>query len=161
VPYGTVLERTRLQFKDSKKMLPRDARVCQFVPWKDLLHDATQSKNVEGVQWKVWGRDDAPTGKLDLSLFDARLYPSNKHVFTSNENDNRIINSGALTFTSRVRRPASGLSDQDINNAAQSQRRGLALSWRYRTESHWVKMISKFYRRATHTFPKGNCLEWG
>ena len=97
----TVLEELDY-IKDSKKDVARDARVS-IRAMEDLLHDATPEDMLAGVSMEGLGAGQtAPTGSLsifaDLNMVEAQ------QVFTSNENDNRIINVALRTCKRRSRR---------------------------------------------------------
>lgn len=142
----TVLEELDY-IKDSKKDVARDARVS-IRAMEDLLHDATPEQMVEGVSMKGLGAGDtAPTGSL--SIFVDHGLPIDKHVFTSNENDNRIINSALHLQAEFAPRPVV-LVTKDINMRLKAKGAGLALVEDYRTDQliSDIKYLSKGY----HTF---------
>jgi PhoH-like ATPase len=142
----TVLEELDY-IKDSKKDVARDARVS-IRAMEDLLHDATPEQMVEGVSMKGLGAGDtAPTGSL--SIFVDHGLPIDKHVFTSNENDNRIINS-ALHLQAECAPRQVVLVTKDINMRLKAKGAGLALVEDYRTDQliSDIKYLSKGY----HTF---------
>ena len=86
----TVLEELDY-IKDSKKDVARDARVS-IRAMEDLLHDATPEEMLAGVTMEGMGAGStAPSGSL--SIFTDLNMAETQQVFTSNENDNRIINS--------------------------------------------------------------------
>ena len=85
----TVLEELDY-IKDSKKDVARDARVC-IRAMEDLLSEATPEEMIAGVPLEGLGAgENRPTGTLsifaDLNMVEAQ------QIFTSDENDNRIIN---------------------------------------------------------------------
>lgn len=142
----TVLEELDY-IKDSKKDVARDARVS-IRAMEDLLHDATPEQMVDGVSMKGLGEGlSAPTGSL--SIFVDHGLPIDKHVFTSNENDNRIINS-ALHLQAECAPRQVVLVTKDINMRLKAKGAGLALVEDYRTDQliSDIKYLSKGY----HTF---------
>ncbi|MDP5032956.1 MAG: PhoH family protein [Paraglaciecola sp.] len=142
----TVLEELDY-IKDSKKDVARDARVS-IRAMEDLLHDATPEQMVDGVSMKGLGAGDtAPSGSL--SIFVDHGLPIDKHVFTSNENDNRIINS-ALHLQAEFAPRQVVLVTKDINMRLKAKGAGLALVEDYRTDQliSDIKYLSKGY----HTF---------
>jgi PhoH-like ATPase len=142
----TVLEELDY-IKDSKKDVARDARVS-IRAMEDLLHDATPEQMVDGVSMKGLGEGlSAPTGSL--SIFVDHGLPIDKHVFTSNENDNRIINSALHLQAERAPRQVV-LVTKDINMRLKAKGAGLALVEDYRTDQliSDIKYLSKGY----HTF---------
>jgi PhoH-like ATPase len=142
----TVLEELDY-IKDSKKDVARDARVS-IRAMEDLLHDATPEQLMSGVSMRGLGAGEtAPTGSL--SIFVDHGLPLEQHVFTSNENDNRIINS-ALFLQKEMAPRQVVLVTKDINMRLKAKGAGLALVEDYRTD----QLISdiKYLSRGYHTF---------
>lgn len=145
----TVLEELDY-IKDSKKDVARDARVS-IRAMEDLLHEATPEQMTEGVSMEGRGSgESAPTGTL--SIFADHGLPIDKQVFTSNENDNRIINA-ALHLQDALAPRQVVLVTKDINMRLKAKGAGLALVEDYRTDQlvSDIKYLSKGY----HTF-EGN-----
>jgi PhoH-like ATPase len=146
----TVLEELDY-IKDSKKDVARDARVS-IRAMEDLLHDATPEQMVEGVSMQGLGAGvTAPTG--NLSIFVDHGLPVDKHVFTSNENDNRIINS-ALHLQAEFAPRQVVLVTKDINMRLKAKGAGLALVEDYRTDQlvSDIKYLSKGYHKFNGEF---------
>ena len=146
----TVLEELDY-IKDSKKDVARDARVS-IRAMEDLLHDASPEDMVAGVSMKGLGAGDtAPTGSL--SIFVDHGLPIDKHVFTSNENDNRIINS-ALHLQAEFAPRQVVLVTKDINMRLKAKGAGLALVEDYRTDQliSDIKYLSKGYHQFNGEF---------
>ena len=146
----TVLEELDY-IKDSKKDVARDARVS-IRAMEDLLHDATPEQMVEGVSMQGLGAGvTAPTGSL--SIFVDHGLPVDKHVFTSNENDNRIINS-ALHLQAEFAPRQVVLVTKDINMRLKAKGAGLALVEDYRTDQlvSDIKYLSKGYHQFSGEF---------
>ena len=146
----TVLEELDY-IKDSKKDVARDARIS-IRAMEDLLHDATPEQMVEGVTMRGLGAGDtAPTG--NLSIFVDHGLPVDKHVFTSNENDNRIINS-ALHLQTQFAPRQVVLVTKDINMRLKAKGAGLALVEDYRTDQMVsdIKFLSKGYHKFSGEF---------
>lgn len=148
----TVLEELDY-IKDSKKDVARDARVS-IRAMEDLLHEATPEQMIEGVSMKgIATGESAPTG--NLSIFADLGLPLDQQVFTSNENDNRIIN--AALHLQEIRDPRQVvLVTKDINMRLKAKGAGLGLVEDYRTDQliSDIKYLSKGY----HTFD-GNFWE--
>jgi PhoH-like ATPase len=148
----TVLEELDY-IKDSKKDVARDARVS-IRAMEDLLHEATPEQMIEGVSMQGLGSGEAaPTG--NLSIFADHGLNQEHQVFTSNENDNRIIN--AALHLQKIRQPRQVvLVTKDINMRLKAKGAGLALVEDYRTDQliSDIKYLSKGY----HTFD-GNFWE--
>lgn len=143
----TVLEELDY-IKDSKKDVARDARVS-IRAMEDLLHEATPEELMQGVSMKGLGAGEtAPTGKL--SIFVDHGMPVSQQVFTSNENDNRIINS-ALYLQKSQHPTQIVLVTKDINMRLKAKGAGLAHVEDYRTDQLVtdIKYLSKGY----HEFP--------
>ena len=146
----TVLEELDY-IKDSKKDVARDARIS-IRAMEDLLHDATPEQMVEGVSMKGLGAGEtAPTGSL--SIFVDHGLPVDKHVFTSNENDNRIINSALHLQAENAPRQVV-LVTKDINMRLKAKGAGLALVEDYRTDQlvSDIKYLSKGYHKFNGEF---------
>jgi PhoH-like ATPase len=146
----TVLEELDY-IKDSKKDVARDARIS-IRAMEDLLHDATPEQMIDGVSMKGLGAGaTAPTGSL--SIFVDHGLPVDKHVFTSNENDNRIINS-ALHLQTQFAPRQVVLVTKDINMRLKAKGAGLALVEDYRTDQlvSDIKYLSKGYHKFSGEF---------
>ncbi len=142
----TVLEELDY-IKDSKKDVARDARVS-IRAMEDLLHNATPDQLIAGVSMKGYAHGDAaPTG--DLSIFSDHGLAETHQVFTSNENDNRIINA-ALHLQNMLSPREVVLVTKDINMRLKAKGAGLAHVEDYRTDQliSDIKYLSKGY----HTF---------
>lgn len=126
----TVLEELDY-IKDSKKDVARDARMS-IRAMEDLLRDATPEQMLEGVSMMGLGSGPAaPTG--NLSIFSDLLMNKTQHVFTSNENDNRIINA-ALYLQDQYAGREVVLVTKDINMRLKAKGAGLARVQDYRTD---------------------------
>ncbi|WP_137165786.1 PhoH family protein [Salinimonas lutimaris] len=148
----TVLEELDY-IKDSKKDVARDARVS-IRAMEDLLHDATPEDMLAGVSMEGLGAGkDAPTGAL--SIFTDLTMTETQQVFTSNENDNRIINL-ALHLQKTYAPQQVVLVTKDLNMRLKAKGAGLAHVEDYRTD----QLISdiKYLSRGYHEF-KGNFWE--
>ncbi|MGB2105336.1 MAG: PIN domain-containing protein, partial [Glaciecola sp.] len=85
----TVLEELD-HIKDSKKDVARDARIS-IRAMENVLKDATPEQMTQGVSLEgVTGGEHGPRGRL--SIYTDLVMAQELQVFTSNENDNRIIN---------------------------------------------------------------------
>ncbi|NDV91491.1 AAA family ATPase [Alteromonas sp. 345S023] len=145
----TVLEELDY-IKDSKKDVARDARVS-IRAMEDLLHEATPEDMVAGVSMKGLGAGaTAPTGSL--SVFADLNMVETQQVFTSNENDNRIINV-ALHLQKTFVGQHVVLVTKDLNMRLKAKGAGLAHVEDYRTD----QLISdiKYLSRGFHHF-EGN-----
>lgn len=146
----TVLEELDY-IKDSKKDVARDARVS-IRAMEDLLHEASPEQMIEGVSMAGLGSgESAPTGSL--SIFADHGMPEEQQVFTSNENDNRIIN--AALHLQSVRSPAQVvLVTKDINMRLKAKGAGLAHVEDYRTDQliSDIKYLSKGFHRFEGNF---------
>jgi PhoH-like ATPase len=145
----TVLEELDY-IKDSKKDVARDARVS-IRAMEDLLHEATPEDMVAGVSMKGLGAGaTAPTGSL--SVFADLNMMETQQVFTSNENDNRIINV-ALHLQKTFVGQHVVLVTKDLNMRLKAKGAGLAHVEDYRTD----QLISdiKYLSRGFHHF-EGN-----
>ncbi|MCC2617944.1 PhoH family protein [Aestuariibacter halophilus] len=143
----TVLEELDY-IKDSKKDVARDARVS-IRSMEDLLHNATPEQLVAGVSMAGRGSGvSAPSGTL--SIFADHGLPIEQQVFTSNENDNRIINAALHLQGMKAPRQVV-LVTKDINMRLKAKGAGLAHVEDYRTDQlvSDIKYLSKGY----HVFP--------
>ncbi|MCW8109337.1 PhoH family protein [Alteromonas ponticola] len=148
----TVLEELDY-IKDSKKDVARDARVS-IRSMEDLLHDATPEDMINGVSMEgLAAGENKPTGSL--SIFTDLNMAESQQVFTSNENDNRIINV-ALQLQKTFSRRQVVLVTKDLNMRLKAKGAGLAHVEDYRTDQlvSDIKYLSKGY----HTF-EGNFWE--
>ncbi|GGZ50251.1 PhoH family protein [Paraglaciecola chathamensis] len=146
----TVLEELDY-IKDSKKDVARDARVS-IRAMEDLLHDATPEQLMEGVTMQGIGvGETAPTGSL--SIFVDHALPADQHVFTSDENDNRIINT-ALHLQAQYHPRQVTLVTKDINMRLKAKGAGLAHVEDYRTDQlvSDIKYLSKGFHRFNGDF---------
>lgn len=141
----TVLEELDY-IKDSKKDVARDARVC-IRAMEDLLRDATPDEMLAGVSLDGMGAgDNRPTGLLsifaDLNMAEAQ------QVFTSDENDNRIINV-ALHLQKTFAPQQVVLVTKDINMRLKGKGAGLAHVEDYRTDQliSDIKYLSKGFHK--------------
>lgn len=145
----TVLEELDY-IKDSKKDVARDARVS-IRAMEDLLHDASPDNMVAGVSMVGMGAGEtAPTGSL--SIYTDLGMAQSQQVFTSNENDNRIINV-ALHLQKANAPQQVVLVTKDLNMRLKAKGAGLAHVEDYRTD----QLISdiKYLSRGFHRF-EGN-----
>jgi len=143
----TVLEELDY-IKDSKKDVARDARVS-IRAMENLLHDATPEQLMSGVSMAGLGAGESgPTGSL--SIFVDHGLNDEKNVFTSNENDNRIINTALHLQTEQAPRVVV-LVTKDINMRLKAKGAGLAHVEDYRTD----QMVSdiKYLSKGYHRFP--------
>ncbi|MCF2948651.1 PhoH family protein [Paraglaciecola aquimarina] len=141
----TVLEELD-HIKDSKKDVARDARVS-IRSMEDLLHDATPEELMKGVSMQgLAAGDNAPTGSL--SIFVDLGMPASQQVFTSNENDNRIINC-ALHLQAKNSPRQVVLVTKDINMRLKAKGAGLGHVEDYRTDQMItdIKYLSKGYHQ--------------
>ncbi|NMH60353.1 PhoH family protein [Alteromonas ponticola] len=142
----TVLEELDY-IKDSKKDVARDARVS-IRSMEDLLHDATPEDMINGVSMEgLAAGENKPTGSL--SIYTDMNMAESQQVFTSNENDNRIINV-ALQLQKTFSRRQVVLVTKDLNMRLKAKGAGLAHVEDYRTDQlvSDIKYLSKGY----HTF---------
>ena len=139
----TVLEELD-HIKDSKKDVARDARVA-IRGLEDLLRDATPEMMTSGVPLaeSVDGQA-APTGRL--SIYTDLVMEPNQQVFSSNENDNRIINV-ALHLQSILPERQVVLVTKDINMRLKAKGAGLHHVEDYRTDQLVtdIKFLSQGY----------------
>lgn len=141
----TVLEELDY-IKDSKKDVARDARVS-IRAMEDLLHNATPEQMLAGVSMAGLGAgESAPTGAL--SIFSDLSMPDKQQVFTSNENDNRIINV-ALYLQQKLAPRQVILVTKDINMRLKAKGAGMGLVEDYRTDQlvSDIKYLSKGYHQ--------------
>jgi PhoH-like ATPase len=146
----TVLEELDY-IKDSKKDVARDARVS-IRAMEDLLHNATPEQMLDGVSMHGLGAGEtAPTGTL--SIFADLSMPDNQQVFTSNENDNRIINV-ALHLQKKLAPRQVVLVTKDINMRLKAKGAGMGLVEDYRTDQLVtdIKYLSKGYHQFEGSF---------
>lgn len=139
----TVLEELDY-IKDSKKDVARDARVS-IRAMEDLLHDATPEDMLAGVSLEGFGAgNDAPTGSL--SIFSDLRMTESQQSFTSNENDNRIINV-ALHLQNTYAPQQVVLVTKDLNMRLKAKGAGLAHVEDYRTDQliSDIKHLSRGY----------------
>ena len=141
----TVLEELDY-IKDSKKDVARDARIS-IRSMENLLHDATPEEMLEGVSMEgLTAGEAAPTGRM--SIFADLNMPVNQQVFTSNENDNRIIN--VALHLQRTKAPRQViLVTKDINMRLKAKGAGMELVEDYRTDQlvSDIKYLSKGYHQ--------------
>jgi PhoH-like ATPase len=141
----TVLEELDY-IKDSKKDVARDARVS-IRAMEDLLHDAKPEDMLDGVSMCNFTNGEAsPTG--NLSVFADLNMEESQQIFTSNENDNRIINVALHLQKSRAPRQVI-LVTKDINMRLKAKGAGMALVEDYRTDQlvSDIKYLSKGYHK--------------
>jgi PhoH-like ATPase len=141
----TVLEELDY-IKDSKKDVARDARVS-IRAMEDLLHDAKPEDMLDGVSMHKFTNGEAsPTG--NLSVFADLNMEESQQIFTSNENDNRIINVALHLQKSRFPRQVI-LVTKDINMRLKAKGAGMALVEDYRTDQlvSDIKYLSKGYHK--------------
>lgn len=147
----TVLEELDY-IKDSKKDVARDARVA-IRSMEDLLHEASPEELTQGVSMAGKGGhgEAAPTGCL--SIFSDHGMPVEQQVFTSNENDNRIIN--VALHLQEAKAPAQVvLVTKDINMRLKAKGAGLAHVEDYRTDQliSDIKYLSKGFHHFSGNF---------
>ncbi len=139
----TVLEELDY-IKDSKKDVARDARVS-IRAMEDLLHDVSPEDMLAGVSMKGLGSgESAPSGRL--SIFADLNMAYEEQVFTSNENDNRIINAALYLQNEHAPRQVV-LVTKDINMRLKAKGAGMALVQDYRTDQliSDIKYLTKGY----------------
>ena len=141
----TVLEELDY-IKDSKKDVARDARVC-IRAMEDLLSEATPDEMIAGVPLEGLGAgENRPTGTLsifaDLNMVEAQ------QIFTSDENDNRIINV-ALHLQKTFAPNQVVLVTKDLNMRLKAKGAGLAHVEDYRTDQLItdIKYLTKGYHQ--------------
>lgn len=143
----TVLEELD-HIKDSKKDVARDARVS-IRAMENLLADATPEQMTAGVDMTGYlTGDNGPTGRL--SIYTDLIMEQELQVFTSNENDNRIINVALNMQTSQADKQVV-LVTKDINMRLKAKGAGMQYVQDYRTDQliDDIKYLSKGYM----TFP--------
>ena len=141
----TVLEELDY-IKDSKKDVARDARVS-IRSMEDLLHDAKPEELIAGVSMKGLGAGDAaPSG--ELSIYADLNMAESQQVFTSNENDNRIINVALMLQASHAPQQVV-LVTKDLNMRLKAKGAGLDNVEDYRTDQlvSDIKYLSKGYHQ--------------
>ncbi len=146
----TVLEELDY-IKDSKKDVARDARVS-IRAMEDLLHDATPEDMLAGVSMEGLGAGETkPTGSL--SIFADLNMMESQQVFTSNENDNRIINV-ALHLQKTYAPQQVVLVTKDLNMRLKAKGAGLAHVEDYRTDQLItdIKYLSKGFHKFEGNF---------
>lgn len=146
----TVLEELDY-IKDSKKDVARDARVS-IRSMEDLFHDAKPEQLIDGVSMAGLGAGDAaPTG--ELSIFADLNMAQSQQVFTSNENDNRIINV-ALLLQEEFAPQQVVLVTKDLNMRLKAKGAGLGHVEDYRTDQlvSDIKYLSKGYHQFEGNF---------
>lgn len=146
----TVLEELDY-IKDSKKDVARDARVS-IRSMENLLQDATPEQMHSGVSMSGLGTGDfAPTGNL-LIFADSSLSEAEQR-FTSDANDNRIIN--LALHLQQARAPQTVvLVTKDINMRLKAKGAGMQHVEDYRTDQlvSDIKYLSKGYYRFAGDF---------
>ena len=146
----TVLEELDY-IKDSKKDVARDARVS-IRSMEDLLHDATPEDMLAGVSLEGLGAgENKPTGAL--SIFADLNMAESQQIFTSNENDNRIINV-ALHLQKTYAPQQVVLVTKDLNMRLKAKGAGLAHVEDYRTDQLItdIKYSSKGFHKFAGNF---------
>ena len=146
----TVLEELDY-IKDSKKDVARDARVS-IRSMEDLLHDSTPEDMLAGVSLEGLGAgENKPTGAL--SIFADLNMAESQQIFTSNENDNRIINV-ALHLQKTYAPQQVVLVTKDLNMRLKAKGAGLAHVEDYRTDQLItdIKYLSKGFHKFEGNF---------
>jgi PhoH-like ATPase len=146
----TVLEELD-HIKDSKKDVARDARVA-IRAMENILADAAPEQMTAGVSLVGQGsKEHGPTGHL--SIYTDLLMEVNKQVFTSNENDNRIINVALDMQTTHPQREVI-LVTKDINMRLKAKGAGMKYVEDYRTDQliDDIKYLSKGYIKVNGRF---------
>ena len=146
----TVLEELD-HIKDSKKDVARDARVS-IRAMEDLLRDASPEQMLEGVSMKGLGSgDSAPSGRL--SIFADLGMAQQEQAFTSNENDNRIINV-ALHLQAKLAPREVVLVTKDINMRLKAKGAGQTLVQDYRNDQliSDIKFLTRGYYEYSGNF---------
>lgn len=141
----TVLEELD-HIKDSKKDVARDARVS-IRAMEDVLHDVSPEAMIKGVSLVgLTAGDASPTGHL--SIFADQQLPCEADVFTSKENDHRIINAALYLQKENPERTVV-LVTKDINMRLKAKGAGLGKVEDYRTDQlvSDIKYLSKGYHR--------------
>ncbi|MFC3122397.1 PhoH family protein [Agaribacter flavus] len=154
----TVLEELDY-IKDSKKDVARDARVS-IRAMEDLLHDASPEQMLEGVTMQGLGSGKtAPTGAL--SIFADLSMQDKQQVFSSNENDNRIINAALYLQAQNPKRDVV-LVTKDINMRLKAKGAGMSLVQDYRSDQliSDMKYLTKgFYKFEGNFWDKVKSVE--
>jgi PhoH-like ATPase len=146
----TVLEELDY-IKDSKKDVARDARVS-IRAMESLLKDAEPEKMLAGVSMQGLGAGDtAPTGSL--SIFADLSMAQQEQAFTSNENDNRIINT-ALHLQAKLAPREVVLVTKDINMRLKAKGAGMNRVQDYTTDQLItdIKYLTKGYYEVEGSF---------
>lgn len=146
----TVLEELDY-IKDSKKDVARDARVS-IRAMENILRDATPEQMLEGVSMQGLGAGvTAPKGKL--AIFADLGMAQQEQAFTSNENDNRIINV-ALHLQAKLAPREVVLVTKDINMRLKAKGAGQTLVQDYTTDQliSDIKFLAKGYHEYTGNF---------
>ena len=139
----TVLEELDY-IKDSKKDVARDARVS-IRAMENILKDASPEDMTNGVSLDgTVGGEHGPKGRL--SIYTDLLMAQELQVFTSNENDNRIINVGLDLQQSHPNNTVV-LVTKDINMRLKAKGAGMHKVEDYRTDQliDDIKYLSKGY----------------
>ena len=137
----TVLEELD-HIKDSKKDVARDARIS-IRAMENVLKDATPEQMTQGVSLEgVTGGEHGPRGRL--SIYTDLVMAQELQVFTSNENDNRIINV-ALDMQQSHPNNEVILVTKDINMRLKAKGAGMGRVEDYRTDQlvDDIKYLSK------------------
>ncbi|TPV55081.1 PhoH family protein [Aestuariibacter sp. GS-14] len=141
----TVLEELDY-IKDSKKDVARDARVC-IRAMEDLLSEATPEDLLEGVPLEGIGAgENRPTGAL--SIYADLNMKQSQQIFSSDANDNRIINV-ALHLQHNFAPRQVVLVTKDLNMRLKAKGAGLAHVEDYRTDQLItdIKYLTKGYHK--------------
>ena len=149
----TVLEELD-HIKDSKKDVARDARVS-IRALENVLADASPEQMAVGVTLAGLGsKEHGPSGRL--RIYTDLLMEPNKQVFTSNENDNRIINV-ALDLQRSFPDQAVILVTKDINMRLKAKGAGMQYVEDYRTDQliDDIKYLSKGFIKVPGRFWDG------
>jgi PhoH-like ATPase len=139
----TVLEELDY-IKDSKKDVARDARVS-IRAMENILKDASPEEMTHGVSLAgSVGGEHGPSGRL--SIYTDLLMVQKLQVFTSNENDNRIINV-ALDLQQSHPDTTVVLVTKDINMRLKAKGAGMRKVEDYRTDQliDDIKYLCKGY----------------
>lgn len=139
----TVLEELDY-IKDSKKDVARDARVS-IRAMENILKDASPEEMTHGVSLAgSVGGEHGPSGRL--SIYTDLLMAQELQVFTSNENDNRIINV-ALDLQQSHPDTTVVLVTKDINMRLKAKGAGMRKVEDYRTDQliDDIKYLCKGY----------------
>ena len=139
----TVLEELDY-IKDSKKDVARDARVS-IRAMENILKDASPEQMTQGVSLVgTVGGEHGPSGRL--SIYTDLLMAQELQVFTSNENDNRIINVG-LDLQQSHPDSTVVMVTKDINMRLKAKGAGMHKVEDYRTDQliDDIKYLCKGY----------------